>query len=228
MAREVTVPLEWANNIPGVSGVDDVDLELVEADDVIDPILDEVPTRSDIDETVRSALQDSLADGVIDDLDGTLDVDVPGAETVADAVLDRLDVEPGLFGPLEEPLDVVLQEAVRDGLEDLGDLDVGLPELDGEDLVDLPDVVDDLIDDVRDVADDLEDLADDVTDIDPPGLEAIRETVDEALAEAGPVVDGAALFSDPVAFVEAVLEEVTDGLVSDEARQELQDALDED
>jgi len=115
-------------------------LELADEETIIDAIVGEVPTRSDIDETVREALQDSLADGVLDDIDGDLDLDIPGAEAVADAVLDRLDVEPGLFGPLEEPLDVVLQEAVRDGLEDLGELDVGLPDLDGEDLVDLPDV----------------------------------------------------------------------------------------
>jgi len=228
MSRQVTIPLEWSNNIPGVSGVDDVELEVVEASDVIDPILDEVPTRSDIDETVREALQDSLADGVLDDIDGDLDLDIPGAEAVADAVLDRLDVEPGLFGPLEEPLDVVLQEAVRDGLEDLGELDVGLPDLDGEDLVDLPDVVDDLIDDVQDLIDDVGDLADEFDELEVPGLDDIRTEVEDGLRAVGPEVDGAGLFSEPVAFFEAVLEEVTDGLVSEEARQDLEDALQED
>jgi len=228
MTRQVTIPLEWANNIPGVSGVDDVDLEVVEADDVIDPILDEVPTRSDIDETVRSALQDALADGVLADVDETLDIDIPGAEAVADAVLDRLDVEPGLFGPLEEPLDVVLQEAVRDGLEDLGELDVGLPDLDGEDLVDLPDVVDDLIDDVQDLIDDVGDLADEFDELEVPGLDDIRTEVEDGLRAVGPEVDGAGLFSEPVAFFEAVVREAIDRQVSDEARQELEAVLEED
>jgi hypothetical protein len=228
MARQITIPLEWANNIPGVSGVDDVDLELAEEETIIDDIVDRVGSQEDTDQTVREAVQDSLADGVLDDRDGTLDLDIPGADAVADAVLDRLDVEPGLFGPLEEPLDVVLQEAVRDGLEDLGDLDVGLPDLDGEDLVDLPDVVDDLIDDVQDLIDDVGDLADQIDELAENGLGDVGQTLEDRLLAVGPEVDGAGLFTEPVAFVEAVVREAIDRQVSEEARQELEAVLDED
>jgi len=172
MTRQVTIPLEWANNIPGVAGVDDVVLEVVEADDVVDPVVDEVPDKDDNREAADEAIDSALADGVLADVDETLNVDVPGAEAVADAVLDRLDLAPGLFGPIDDPFDEVIRRAVRSALEDLPELDVDLGALDGEDLIDLPDVVDDLIDDV----------------------------------------DG-------------LIDDVTDGLVSDEARQDLEDSL---
>jgi hypothetical protein len=228
MTRVFTIPLAWANNIPGVSGVEDVEIEVLEDDDVVEPTVDQVGTQEDTDRTVREAVSETLSDGVLDGEDGTLDLDIPGAEAVADAVLDRLDVEPGLFGPLNDPLDEVLREAVRDGLEDLGDLDVGLPDLDGEDLLDLPDVVEDLVDDVEGLIDDVADLADGIDEIEVPTLEDFRGEVDDALQGLGPEVDGTAFFDQPVAFVEALADELVDGLVSEEAQQDLQDSLNED
>jgi hypothetical protein len=249
MVRTVTFPLSALNNIPGVSGIEDVVLEVIEADDVTDPIIDEIPSLPDIEAEVRSALDDALADGVLADVDETLDIDIPGADVVADAVLDALDVEPGLFGPLEDPLDVVLQEAVRDGLEALGELDVDLGELGGEDLLDLPDVVDDLIDDVQELKDDVDGFVDDLEDVadDPEGfvrgvLEAVlAETVAAVLrVETGPdpdveavveraVVDQGLDPEEPILsqLIDQQIDRLTDGLVSEEARQELEDALGE-
>ena len=146
MVQRVTIDLEWANSLPGVSGIDDITFDVPQVDDVVDGIDGTLPDEDDIREVVDEALQDIDPADLVDIDLSQLDISDLTAEAVADAVLDRLDVEPGLFGPLDDPLDQVIDRAVREGLEALDQLDVDLGALEGEALLDVPDLLEGLQD----------------------------------------------------------------------------------
>lgn len=227
MVDTVTLPLSALNGIPGVGGVEDVELELVEPQDIRDPIDDQVPTLDDIRAAVREEIDESLADGVLANVDTQLDIDVPGADAVADAVLDRLDVEPGLFGPLDDPLDEVIDRAVREGLEDLDVLDVDLGALAEDDLVDLPDVVEEVQRDIQALIDDVQAVGDDLAEIDPPAQDDIQTAVEAGIRAAVPAVDETDLFTDPVGYVRALLGQAIDQAVSESTEEQLDQFLED-
>jgi len=138
-------------------------------------------------------------------------------------VLDRLDVDEGLFGPIEEPLDAVIRDAVLQGLEQLDGLDVDLGALGGEDLLDVPEVVEDVRQDVQDALDTLDRLEERVGD--GPQLEFpdVEQIVADALADIEPEVDGAGFFTDPVGFLANAVLAALDEAIDDDLQQELRD-----
>lgn len=225
MAQQVEIPLDELNAIPGVSGVEPVTFDVPEVRDIETAVDDAVLSLDDVTAVVAEEV-DRVVDDVIDGLEEEIpDVDVPGADVVADAVLDRLDVDQGLFGPIEEPLDAVIDQAVRDGLESLEGLDVDLGALGGDDLLDLPGVVDDVQADIQSVLDTLDRLEESVGD--GPQLEFpnVEEIVANQLAEIEPAVDGEGFFTNPVGFGVALGRAAVEDAVDDETAQALSDAV---
>ena len=151
MVSEVTIPLQWANQTPGVSGIDDVSFEIPETEDITQAIDRTLPDEDDIRQIIDEALQEIDPEDLITVDLGQLDVGDLSADAVADAVLDRLEITPGLFGPLEDPLDEVIERAVRQALGALDELDVDLGALEGEELLEVPNRLGDLRVDIRDL-----------------------------------------------------------------------------
>jgi len=226
MTQTFALPFGVLNAIPGISNIEDVEIEVLEPDDVVDAVTDATISVDDVVDGVREELDD-VADELVDELERQVpEVSVPGAEQVADAVLDRLEVEPGLFGPIEQPLDVLFQEAVEEALGNLGELDASLDDLDTAGLTEVPSVIDDVQADIQSVLDTLDRLEESVGDgaqIDFPNVERV---VTEALADAEPSVNGAGFFSDPVGFVVALGRAAVKQAVSEDAAEELRDVLD--
>jgi len=223
MVDRVEIPLSVLNNIPGPSGVEDVTFDIPQVSDLEEIVDDAVLGLEDVTDAVADEV-DRVVDDVIDGLESEIpDVDVPGADVVADAVLDRLDVDEGLFGPIEQPIDAVIRDAVLQGLEQLDGLDVDLGALGGEDLLDVPEVVEDVRQDVQDALDTLDRLEESVGD--GPDLEFpdVEETVGDALDEIEPEVDGAGFFTDPVGFTTELLAQAVARAIGPET----QAALDE-
>jgi hypothetical protein len=120
MVQQVVIPLAWANNVPGVSGVDDVEFAVPEVGDIVDPIL---APLEDLQETaddivadlltvpeVQTAIEDVLEDveqgdplieavaeavveGVAEEITGLEDIEIPDADEIADAIADEVDLE---------------------------------------------------------------------------------------------------------------------------------------
>jgi len=211
------------NNVPGVSNVDDVTFEVPQTDDLEEIVDDAVLSLDDVTDAVADEV-DRVVDNVIDRLESEIpDVDVPGADVVADAVLDRLDVDEGLFGPIEQPLDAVIREAVLQGLEELDALDVDLGALDGGDLLDVPEVIEDVQADVQDALDTLDRLEESVGDGPQIQFPDVEQIVTDALAEIEPAVDGVGFFSDPTSFVANAVLAALDEAIDDDVQQELRD-----
>jgi len=225
MVQNVTIPLAWSNNIPGVSGISDVSFDVPQTDDIADEIDDTLPSLGEIRTAVREELdeaideldtaadvlpgdfQQSIDDAVQSafseaiDITGQIDVDLGGI--VQDAVLEALDVDEGLFGPLDSPIDDAFEAAVTAALDDLEELDIGLPGIE---------------DRLYSLQQALEDIPTDAPDVDIPD---IREEVRGAIEG----LPGGTLLTDPDQFIDDQIDRVTDGLVDDDARQELEDAL---
>jgi len=187
MVQLVEIPLEWANNIPGVAGVEDARFQVPETDDLQEAVDGTLPDEDDIRAVVDEALADIDPGDLVDlDLD-QLDIGDLSADAVADAVLDRLDVDPGLFGPLSDPLDEVIDRAVREGLEALDQLDVDLGALDADALLELPGLVEDLQDDLDTIQETLDAVESPADALDVPTTSELRNNLEPALTAA--VVD---------------------------------------
>jgi len=228
MVQQVTVPLEWANSIPGVAGIEDVEFAIPETDDLADAVDGTLPSEADIRDVIDEALADIDPADLVDVDLSRLDIGDLTADAVADAVLDRLDVEPGLFGPLDDPLDQVIDRAVRQGLEALGQLDVDLSALEGEALLDVPDLVRDLQDDVRDLQDTLAAVEDLPETLDVPTAEELTDGLPDAVATA--VVDALPdpLTRDLETTAEELVALIEARLVSDDLVAELEAVLEEE
>jgi hypothetical protein len=227
MVQRVTIPLSALNEIIGVSGIEDVTFDVPQVDDIVDGIDGTLPDEADIREVVDEALE-SIDPADLVDIDlSQLDIGDLTADAVADAVLDRLDIQPGLFGPLDDPLDQVIDRAVREGLEALDQLDVDLGALEGEALLDVPDLVRDLQDDVAALEDTLaavESLPDELAVPDTAELAAdLADPLTTAVVDALPdplTQDLETTADELAALIEA-------RLVSDEVVAELKAVLEE-
>ena len=227
MVQLVEIPLEWANNIPGVAGVEDARFQVPETDDLADAVDGTLPDEDDIRAVVDEALSE-IDPGDLVDVDlSQLDIGDLSADAVADAVLDRLDVEPGLFGPLSDPLDEVIDRAVREGLEALGELDVDLKALDADELLEIPGLVRDLQDDLDNIQAALDAVQSPADALDIPTTDELLDGLEPALTAA--VVDA---LPDPVTQdLETTAEElvalIEARLVDDDLLTELQAELEE-
>jgi len=227
MTQTFIIPLSPLNNIPGVSGVDDVEIEVLTPDDVIDAIEGTVP---DIDNLLDEAVEEIQES--VDAIETTVDVDIPEiefpeVELFADEFVRALTELDGFFGPVEGDFKRALEEI-------LGDPDVSVEGLDfnpGEAFetffvttLGLPEDLEGFVDGVRDTLDSLGDI---LEEVDP---EAITELDDKAVSLAEEFLEdfpGGDIILDPDDFIDSQIDRVTDGLVSEESRQNLEAAIEE-
>lgn len=142
MAITVTIPFSVLNRIPGVSGIEDVTFDVPEEDEIIDSILDGVPSPDDIETAVNEGLIeaiedatfiDELADILVDPLVEAVEretgLDFPGPEELADEIVDRLDLSE--IGPVTIDLEGSLFDVEQDLIEFAADVlrEAGLDEI---------------------------------------------------------------------------------------------------
>jgi|AKVG01.1.fsa_nt_gi molybdopterin converting factor small subunit len=227
MVQTVTLPLSALNAIPGVSGLDDVTFDIPQVSDIEGAVDDVVGELRDRVQDLRRELDEGLDDvveEVTDELDGLEDevaeavadevgdVPLPDEDDLTDAILDALDVDEGLFGPLDEPLDSVVENAVEDAVTGAADFGIDLTGLTGT------------VDDIQATVDD---LTQGLEDLDTLGTDAVRRVVDDALDEVEPTVDDSGLFTDPVQFAVALATEAVDRAVDEDTQERLQAVLED-
>jgi archaellum component FlaC len=109
MVETVEIPLSWANNIPGVSGVEDVEFDVPQLDEIVADVEDSLPGIDQIGERV-----DFITLDIQDIREEVADIPDDVADAVGDVTVDLGDVA-----------DEIRQE-VDDALDDL-DLDITDP-----------------------------------------------------------------------------------------------------
>jgi len=227
MVQTVTLPFSALNNLPGAGGFDDVQLELLEPSDIRQTLDQTLPDQSDVQQAAEDAIDVKIEDIAQAVTDNIGPIGTPAADAVADAVLDRLDITPGLFGPLSDPLDEVIKQAVTDALDQQGALDVDLTPSLPNDLLAVPQAVDDVQTTLSDIQAALSDLDTEPPDLDIPTLQDIREEVGEELEDVLETLPGGTLLTDPQEFVETQIRDGIDAAVTDQTEQELDQLLQE-
>jgi len=227
MVQDVTIPLSWANNIPGVSGVEDVQFSIPEVEDLVAGVEDALPTGQDIRDILRDEIPDLLRD--VDVFDGELDV---ALQPIIDELDDRLD---DLVDDIQDEIDRAVADLDIPALEDI-EVDVGgslfavnedfvdllAAALDQADLVDVGQFPT-----VEEIVQPIEDVRSDIEALDIPETEELADEVVDRVADALQEFPGGDLLADPDQFIDDQIDRVTDGLVSEDVRQDLQDALEE-
>jgi len=227
MVQDGTIPLSWANNIPGVSGVNDVQFSIPEVEDLVAGVEDALPSGQDIRDILQDEIPDLLRD--VDVFDGELDV---ALDPIIDELDDRLD-------DLVDDIQDEIQEAVADidvpGLEDI-EVDVGgslfavnedfvdllAAALDQADLVDVGQFPT-----VEEIVRPIEEVRADIEALDIPTAEEVADEAVDRVTDALQELPGGDLLADPDQFIDDQIDRVTGGLVDEEVRQDLQDALEE-
>lgn len=226
MVQTYELPFGALNRLPGVSGIEDVVIEIPESEDIADAVEDAVPTLADIRQAVGEEIDqldtsfgltgdaiDELVATLVEEIETSLDIDLPSStelQELIDIVQDfpdlsdvTVDIDGSLF-------------SVEDEFVDL--LALALDQVDFLDVSEFPSLteVDTLVQEA---------IAEQV-DIDVPTLDDIDRVVQEAVEAVSPDVNGAELFTEPVEFFRQVGIELADDLVSDEAEAELQESVD--
>lgn len=243
------LPLSVLNNIPAVSGVDDVELEIPQADEVADALEDVVLDPDDIQDVLEGDILEGIADATpVDEIaQAVVDLVSPVVNNARDDIIDSISAEvTAALSDIEIEVDDInvdedeLADEITDQLETgpEGEVIVNFESVFGalsqdikdgfafalEDIIgstdDLPEGDDTLTSSVGGIADTLSDFD---PDVDVPGVDDI---VDGLLGELEDL-PGFELLTDPVEFAEFVLDELADGLVDDEVLQETQDTIDE-
>lgn len=223
MTQDITIPLSWANNIPGVSGVRDVTFTLLEVPQGFDEFTDVVPFRDTLEDlleeiddqqdpgenpltTLGQAIAAEFVQEVLDDLVDEIEtalpqVDFPEVELFAQEFIEALTDLDGFFGPIEDDFRNALQDV-------LGDPDLPVQGIEEE---------------VRDA---LLSALDDTLDIDVPFGEAIEDiltTVEDVLTE----VEGLDVltFPDLIAGAEEGARNALDDVLPDWLTQPLEDTV---
>lgn len=224
MVQQVTIPLSWANQIPGVSGIQDVTFS--------------VPELSDIEDTVDRLTLDAadLLDEVTDPLQDQLDqvlAAIPDLDQIDDIVVQELDQALGDFD------DRVIQ-AVEDVLADLDDGAINQPIADfdsvfgalREDVVQgFEEALDNLVGTIEDLPEEIDSLAqglnrviEDLDELSVPTVQEFQDAAEEAVRDILDDVPGGDLLLAPAEFIDAQVDRLADDLVSDEIEQTLEDS----
>lgn len=225
MVQSVRIPLSWANEIIGVSGVDDVTFDVPTLQDITDAVVNNTLDRTTLDEALADALGDAAVEisGLDLDVEGAItdaladvedqvqlalrqvlaDLDLPTPDQLAEDLVRELTNLGGFFGPLEQDFQRALQETLGD------------PELVIEGL-ELP---------TEQIVSGVEDALSDLSDLEVPSVEEIADAVQQALRDVLADLPGGSILLAPDEFVDAQIDRVTDGLVSEDARQNLESEL---
>jgi tetrahydromethanopterin S-methyltransferase subunit G len=241
VVQTVTIPLSWANNIPGVSGVEDVTFDVPQVSDIEDavdrltPDLDDIGERVDFVTLDIPDIQDRL-DDLLEDIEAAVDdvtVDLGDVtdeirQEVEEALADLdLDV-PGQVGDLLGDIDQAIS-GIQVDIEQLDDRIVEqLPEdISPGPLVEFESIFGALRDDiVAGLTEAIQQLLDqDGQSL--PDVPDVRTAVSEEVLSLLEDLPGGDLLTDPEQFIDDQIQRVTGGLVDDGPRQELQDVLEE-
>jgi hypothetical protein len=249
MTQTVTLPFGALNNLPVVSGVDDVSFELLEIDDIIDAVVDAI-SNNDVVEAAVEAVLDSVIIGPLP------------ADDFADAL------EALIVDPLDLQLEIIRDEIVNELVDEVQDIsiDPGSIELDPDEIADdiieqvgdeldvqrgitfesvfgatantITDAFEDVIGDVTDriddvdaaitaLGEDIESLTASIDEIPAFDPAEIRDDIIDGVIGALEGLPGGQLLSDPDTFIDEQIDRVTGGLVDDDALENLQQALPE-
>lgn len=226
MVQEVRIVLPAIPQI-GIPEQELAEFRVPELSDIREEIEEAVPSGQDIREILRDEIPDLLRD--VDVFDGELDV---ALDPIIDELDDRLD-------DLVDDIQDEIQEAVADidvpGLEDI-EVEVGgslfavneefvdllAAALDQADLVDVGQFPT-----VEEIVQPIEEVRADIEALDIPTAEEVADEAGGRVTDAITDLPGGGLLADPDQFIDDQIDRVTDGLVSEEARQDLQDALEE-
>lgn len=249
MTETVEIPIGGLNQIPGVSGLEDVEFEILTIGDVVDAIAENTVDKTDIDEAVVSAVEDVVGEGVeiaadaidltdetIEDIvsaiESSLGIDVPGDGSVIDGIADAT------LG--EEQIEDLVDEAVRDVLSDMspdeatiniegifGPLSQDVAEaLEAIIEFDPEEFIDEILDELTAFIEDLVSGDGDV-DFSLPSTEDVEGAIEDGLDGLSPDVGGVEFWSDPLDFLDELWDEIEPLIVDPDVIADLERALDE-
>lgn len=227
MVQTVTIPLAWANNIPGVSGIQDVQFRVPELSDIEDTVDDLTVDIPDIEEVVRDSLEQVVLPEIpdADDLEDLIeeaiaDIPVPGIDVdrlIDDVVSGVVAEVPTLEGPgVNVDIDGVfgpLASDIQQGLLEAIEAIAGIP--------------DELPEDLETLAQGINQALEDLEQLDVPTLEEIADAVGDPFEDVLEDLPGGDLLLEPDEFIDAQLDRVTDGLADADLLEDLQDTADE-
>jgi hypothetical protein len=197
---DVDIPLSWANNVPGVSGINDVGFTVPTLAGIECTIKQAIPTIPQVRSTVREVLQEEL-DGI----------PAPVVE-----------VDEGLFGDTIDNLGEIVENTIEENIPELPDVEQALQDI--QDRLDqvVEDVVDDLSEPIEDAQQAIEDVQQDIGELDLPDVDDPVEFLVDLLEDASDQLDGLNLLTNAEEFIDNQIDRVTDGLVSEDVLEELE------
>lgn len=249
MTETVEIPIGGLNQIPGVSGLEDVEFEILTVGDVVDAIAENTIDKTDVDEAVVSAVEDVMGEGVeiaadavdltdetIEDIvsaiESSLGIDVPGDGSVIDGIADAT------LG--EEQVEDLVDEAVRDVLSDMSpdEATINIEGIFGPLSQDVAEALEAIIEFkpdefaesiVEEITDWLEDAIGEGGDLDLsiPTIEDVEGAIEDGLDGLSPDVAGVEFWSDPLDFLDELWDEIEPLIVDPDKSDELRQALDE-
>jgi len=243
MVQAVEIPLSWANNIPGVSGISNVEFDIPQEADITAPILSDLPSINDIEEIVDEVTIDfsSVQTAVSVNTPDVGQIVTAIDEEVADPVVEiGEDVEEVVTEAAEgavEGIDQIIIDSILEFLEDVEEDITGLV----ADVNALPDRLADRIDEEDpgqprvsfesvfgalrgDIVEGFEESLQGFLD-QPlegvPDIDDIQKTVEEAVLSVGPAVNDVPFFTAPVEFVAEVITDGIDLVTDDDSTSRL-------
>lgn len=283
MVQSIVLPFGVLNNIPGVSGVDDVRFDVPQLDDIRDEIDETLPSLDEIEDAVDAVTVDvgdifqqvdEAISGVQDDVSELLDIIDDLADTIVDEVQDEIsgltiDVDE-IVSDITDQLDIDPEDLAIDADQIAQDIAEDVSEAIPAAVINVDEIVQGVVaalqDDLQTGGFDPQELADAILgerdqldipapqinvsgvfgpltedivrafeevidqrvqapDVDIPSVGDVRTAVGEEVEDVLEGLPGSDLLFNPDQFIDDQIDRLTDGLVSDEAQQNLQDAL---
>lgn len=203
MVQSVRLELSALNALPGVSGVEDVDLDVPQVDDIEGAVRTAVPGAEDIADEVEFRVRQALEDLDLDPQIDLPEVEFPAVETLAEELVEELTGLDGFFGPVEDDFRRALEEALVD------------PEI----------TIDGLSIPTDDILTGLEDVQQAVEALEVPTTDELEDAVATAVTDALEEALPAWVRLDLEALLDEVGPRVRRRIVSDESLETLEEAL---
>jgi hypothetical protein len=226
MVQQVVIPLDVLNDLPVISGVDPVEFSIPTFDDIEEIVVENTVSAEEIADEVgdvagdvivgafEATLLDELVDLIGDSLEVRVELGEQALDAIAGQVIDGLqfpdledttiDVEGSLFSVGEDFVELLATALDEADLSAVG----GFPDIDSlEDL--LSELEETLLDPLLGEADTLLDL--------------LQENIQDVIEE----LPNGDLLTELDDVVDSQIDRVTDGLVSEESRENLEQAVED-
>ena len=223
MVNRYTLPFSKLNAAPFVDSIEDVTIEIPTLSEIGDAVARQTLDRTDVDESIGGALEsgvdltDEAIGDVVEVVEGSTGVDVPGEGSVIDEAIQSGDLElPGV-----SEIDDIVRQAVTEelDLDDSGQVGINFEGVFGP-----------LSQDIADALEEVINFDPSEFEVDVPSLSDIEGAIEDALDGLSPDVNGVEFWSDPIDFlVELVVESVERGVGPEVDRKltELEGALEQ-